>query len=144
VFQLFLIRFTMTKKEEEVKAKEETEGDALSYEEEEKAGAPGDEDGKIHPFNNKGKKKDVKKMFPNAFSCPVTKQVLEDPIDVPDGFSYKPSAILECRDIFADISCISMEPCDMYDAQYEWMVALIWVIQHELDINFALICIQHL
>jgi hypothetical protein len=93
----------MTKKEEEAEAEEETEGDAPSDEEEEKAGSPGDEeDGKIHAPNNEGKKKDVDKMFPNAFYCPITKQVLEDPVVIPDGDSYERSAMLEQGDVSAD------------------------------------------
>jgi hypothetical protein len=92
----------MTKKEEEAKAEEEAKVDAPSDEEEEKTGAPGDvEDGKIHAPNNEGKK-DVNKMFPNAFYCPITKQVLEDPVVIPDGDSYERSAILERGDVSAD------------------------------------------
>jgi hypothetical protein len=103
LFKLFLIRFTMTKKEEETNAEEETEVDVPVDEEEKKAGAPGDEeDGKIHALDNKGKRKDVKNKFSDAFYCPITKQVLEDPVVIPDGESYERSAILERGDFSAD------------------------------------------
>jgi hypothetical protein len=44
----------------------------------------------------------VVKPFPNAFYCPITKDLMEDPVVIPDGDSYERSAILETGDVSAD------------------------------------------
>jgi len=35
--------------------------------------------------------------FPDAFYCPITKKIMEDPVVIPDGNSYERSAIMEQR-----------------------------------------------
>jgi hypothetical protein len=60
-----------------------------------------DEEAKIEaPSAKEGETKDDDgRDFPNAFYCPITKEVMTDPVVLPDGDSYEKSAILARGDV---------------------------------------------